>query len=397
MALCYVNYVLVCQAYITELKNEQYMYEYTLSHVSTPLRVLHYFSVTMAGLWSLQFLEFVIPPFCISEKLANIHIQMLSLVTSIYLIILVLITCILMELHARNYRIIHMICKPFAIILNKINITAVHRDAVIHAFATFILLSSSAVSHNVYSLLLINNVSRSTSAIPEKRNVLLIDPTIEWLSLKHILYLLIAMVPFVSLVLIPSLLLCVYPTRIYQYLSRFLSARKRLAITAFAEALHKCFKDGLNGTQDYRALAGWLIMVQPLYTLVVNIEHITTGYTMEFVGGLTLIFTSFVFSYARPCKLTIANLSFSYHFMIAGIITIVYHLWFHESDRSTGTETLEVTLIIVPTISHTFVLTWAVITLTYRVMKCCGCQFDAVKQHFHRKCDGYQVIPNIPA
>ena len=67
---------------------------------------------------------------------------------------------------------------------------------------------------------------------------------------------LIAVLVSFSISVIPSVLLCIYPTRVYRYLSRFLSARKRLAITAFAEALHSCFKDGLNGTRDYRALAG---------------------------------------------------------------------------------------------------------------------------------------------
>ena len=30
---------------------------------------------------------------------------------------------------------------------------------------------------------------------------------------------------------------------------------------AFAKALHNCFKDGLNDTRDYRALAGLLILL----------------------------------------------------------------------------------------------------------------------------------------
>ena len=46
------------------------------------------------------------------------------------------------------------------------------------------------------------------------------------------------------------------PNEAIPILSRFLSTRKQLAITAFAEALHSCFKDGLNGTHDYRAFAG---------------------------------------------------------------------------------------------------------------------------------------------
>ena len=241
--------------------------------------MLLYFSMALSGLWILQFLKFAIPPFCISEKLTNIHIHMLSLVTSIYPIVLVIITCILMELHARNYRIIHMVWKPFSIILDKINITTVTEDAVIHAFATFILLSVSTLTYTLSSIFTNNYVCRSTSAIPEK-HVLLFDPTIEWLSHKHLTYALIAMVLYIALVLLPALLLCLYPTRIYNnYLSHFLNARKRLAITAFVEALHNCFKDGLNGTRDYRALAGCLMVLQVTFTILISIvNNVITGY-----------------------------------------------------------------------------------------------------------------------
>ena len=192
-----------------------------------------------------------------------------------------------------------------------------------------------------------------------------------------------------------------YPTRIYNYLSHFLSARKRLAITAFVEALNNCFKDGLNGTRDYRALAGWVLVVQPVYGIVINIvKYVTIGYRMDFIGGLTLIFSSLVFSYARPCKLTITNLSFSYYFMIGGILNMVRHLWVYESDQSTGTETLEVTFIIILAISHILVLTWTVYTLIHRIVRHCGYQFDlvfAVNQCFHRMRSGYQEIPGLPA
>ena len=55
-------YMIFCQAYyITALKSaEQYINEYILSHVSTSLRVLHYFSMALSGLWSLSSLHFVL-------------------------------------------------------------------------------------------------------------------------------------------------------------------------------------------------------------------------------------------------------------------------------------------------------------------------------------------------
>jgi hypothetical protein len=259
-------YVLFCQIYIFALQTNLYVYEYILSHVSPPLQILFYSSLILSSSWILQFFTFAIPPFCISENLTSIHIELLSLVPAIYPTVLVIITCILMELHARNYRIIHMIWKPFGILLSKLKITTVTSDAVIQAFATFILLSASTLTYSMQTILKNASVYRSTDGMVHE-TVVYTDPTIICFSQKHILYILTAGVPYIFLVLIPSLLLCVYPTRIYRCLSQFLSARKRLAITAFAEALHNCFKDGLNGTRDYRALVGIVLLGGIIYYL----------------------------------------------------------------------------------------------------------------------------------
>ena len=216
--------------------------------------------------------------------------------------------------------------------------------------------------------------------------------------------------PLIFLVLIPSLLLCVYPTRIYRYLSRFVSARKRLAITAFAEALHVCFKDGLNGTRDYRALAGVLILggvvVSTIDSIIWKYMHMT--YSFDFISGLVLMSSSLIFSYMRPCKSTIANLSLSYHGMILGILCIIFHLWKH--DLSTGTETLMETFIILPIISHVLVFVWAMYTLFNRLMSHFGCQLNpldckvaltdlanSVKLYFQGMRGSYQILHDTAA
>ena len=400
-------YVFFCQIYIFTLQNDLYVYKYILSHVSSPLQVLFYSSLIVSNSWYLQFFIFVIPPFCISENLTSIHIELLSLVPAVYPLVLVIITCILMELHARNYRIIHMIWKPFGILFTILKITTVTSDAVIQAFATFILLSASALTYNVSVILRKSPVFQSTDGMVHE-TIVFSDPTIVWFSLKHILYILIAGVPYVSLVLIPSLLLCVYPTRIYRCLSQFLSDRKRLAITAFVEALNNCFKDGLNGTRDYRSLVGIVLLGGIIgYTICAIVSHVF-DVPPEVSSGGWFIFLLFLFSYLRPCKLTIANLSLSYHFMVAGLLSIALHLW--KYDMSTGTEPLEGAAIILPAISHVLMLIWAGYMFLKWIMSHCGYQFNtcdckaalsdlanAAKQYFHRGRGGYQVIPNIAA
>ena len=402
-------YVLFCQIYMLTLQNYLYVCKYILSNniISPSLHKLFYSSLILSSSWNLNFFNFVITQFCIGENLTSVHIELLSLVPAVYPIVLVIITCILMELHARNYRIIHMIWKPFGIFFSKLKITTVTSDAVIQAFATFIILSASTLTYNVSVILSKSHVFQSTDGMVHQ-TVVYSDPTIIWLSQKHLIHILTAVVPFISLVIIPSFLLCVYPTRIYKCLSCFLSARKQLAITTFAEAPHNCFKDGLNGTQDYRALigivlgGGGIVGFSIVYLLKETAGVVTSS---QIIMGCWFIFLSFLFSYLRPCKLTIANLSLSYHLMVAGLLSISLHLW--NRDNMTGTKPLELATIILPVISHILMLIWAGYTFVKWIMSHCGYQFNtcdckaalsdlanAAKQYFHRGRGGYQILPN---
>ena len=109
--------------------------------ISYPMCLQHIMFFLKAGLvlpsqlFTLDFL-FLLKPICISEAFTEIHVHTFYLLSAVYPVILVIITCILMELHARNCRIIHILWKPFSIILNKTKTTAVTGDAVIQAFAS---------------------------------------------------------------------------------------------------------------------------------------------------------------------------------------------------------------------------------------------------------------------
>ena len=377
------------------------MYVYIVSHVSAPLRALFQISLTLSAFWNLSFLKPVIPPFCISDKLTGIHTLLLSFVAVIYPILLITIICVLIELHARNYRLFHILWKPFKIIFSRTNITAVNSNAVIHAFATFVLVSSTA---NVYNLALMIKDTNVLTSIDGKvcSKRLYSDPTISYLSQEYLLYLSLPVVISILLVLVPSLLLCVYPTRVYTKLSQCVSARVRLAITAFAEALHCCFKDGLNGTRDYRASAGLVILLYPAGSLVTSALHMA-GYGWNIDTSCTFFFASLLLSQIRPCKSAVANFSFAYHFTVLGILTLAMHIWDHE--MSTRTESLELTFIILPLISHILVFIWVGYTVSHYVML--QCEYSPrheqvltrlrmiASQCFHRNRGGYQALPNM--
>ena len=259
-------------------------------------------------------------------------------------------------------------------------------------------LSSTTLVYNVGVLTFSTDIHSNNGVM------LFVDPTVLYFSSEHIHYLLIATVPCVCLVLVPAILLCVYPTKLYRRLARCLSARKQLAITAFAEALHGCFKDGLNGTQDYRALAGLMLTLPVIATW--NYTGVNFGYSQFCVSGYLFLILSLLISYVRPCKSTLANFSLSYHSLMMGVIPFGFHLW--ERDLSTGTRALELTLTVIPSISHALILLWMGYTLFHYMKMHFGCRcmcplnikctelLRTAKQSCCRKTrDGYQPLMNI--
>ena len=350
-----LGYFLFCQLYYEETTGiNRHVFDYIQTSSLKPLKVLFFISQTFTELWNLLFFKSLVPPFCISQHLSSIQLQILTLVPATYAILFFITMCLLVKLHGRNYRVARFLEKPFVFIGHKLKMGTISSDSIVRAFATCILLSTTTTAYNLLALTDTTAVYNMDGEITE--SVYNIDPEVLYFS-EIALPLMAVTIPCLFLVLVPALLLIIYPTRIYRRLSRCISARKQLAITAFAEALHGCFKDGLNGTTDYRALAGLIILILPLFaTLNTSPKHVVAGYSCLCFSGFVLLFLSFIISCVKPCKSRVANFSLGYHSMMAGVIKFGLHLWI--KDLSTDTKALELTLIIIPLISHILVTIW---------------------------------------
>ena len=143
--------------------------------------------------------------------------------------------------------------------------------------------------------------------------------------------------------------------------------KKQLAITTFAEALHNCFNDGLDGTRDYRSLAGLIILGLPIGCLITCITWLAAaGYHRHCTTGFLFFASSLVVAYVRPCKSTLANLSLSYHAFMFGVREFGVSYW---DDLSIGAKALELTFILIPLLSHTFAVSWAVYSISQYVRR----------------------------
>ena len=405
-----LGYFIFCQIYfVSDFHSTQIVFHFISNHASEHIKVLFNTSQTLSELWSLLFFKSLIPSFCISEKLSSVHIQLLTVVSAIYVVVLVITIWVLMDLHARNYKVIHFLWKPFSHFLTHLNIAIFGSNAIIYAFATFTFLTSTTLVINVSALTVHSTLyirSINPNVTDTNTQILYIDPSVVYYSHEHILYLVIAMVPCIFLVFIPALLLCVYPTRIYRRLSQLISTTQQLAITTFAEALHNCFKDGLNGTRDHRAFAGLIVLGFPVASLLSyiawKIVAPATGLYRDQISGYMLFAVSLIVSYVRPCKSTLANFSLSYHVFMLGVLLFGNYYWY--IGISFKTEALELTFIIIPLLSHIFVFFWVVyimcryvrINVLSHISLCHTITFLRASRLFFcwRNRNGYQELPD---
>ena len=236
-----------------------------------------------------------------------------------------------------------------------------NRHSVIHCFATFILMSIALVVFQTHSILSSRYIYDVTGQII--RRVLYSDPTIESFSSSHYPYLFSAVFRMFVLVLCPTLVLILYPTSLYKLLTRHISPRKQIATKIFAETFQECLKDGLSGTKDYRILPGLIILTYVVYIIVEGVtNHTHPG--GHFIFGLCYITLSLAVSLARPCKTAIANSSLSFHFTLIGVWCILLNGWIH--DLYIGTEALALSLVLLPLLSHLFMIVW----LLYKFAVC---------------------------
>ena len=339
-----VAYILFCQGFAVVMEYNQIVYDSILAGCPNNYQWLIQIMLIPLEACNLHLFKSIIPPFCFSEKLTGIDILLLSSLTSSYPIMLVVTTWLLMEYHSMNYQLIHKLWRLFRFILKKFHNQEISGKAVISAFASFIFLSSTTTMYAVYimteSVTIVSNTDESIYKVG-----LYFDPETGYKSQKHIIYLMLASIQCIVIVLFPTVLLVIYPTRVYKVLSQRLSTRKQLAITAFTEALNYNFKDGLNGTWDYRSLAGIFLSFLPFFCISSNLIHIAMNrdYNINICVFMTATLVSLLLGVLRPLKSPSGNFLFPFYFALFGIFALVQYLW--KISLHTDTETLKIVFI----------------------------------------------------
>ena len=258
----------------------------------------------LCGIWSLDFFRSVIPPFCVSSNIKTVHALALEYLVAFYPIFLILLTYVCIKLHDNNFRLVVWVWKPFhrhfVYLRRRWDSTA----SIINAFTTFLLLSFSKILFVSFTLLHYFHIYLN-QYLPEKC-VLYYDPTVECNTQEFITFMVIGLSVLAIFIGFPTSLLILYPTRLFR---RFISCcgfRRWHALHMFVESFQGQYKDGTNGTHDFRmASASFLILRILILALFLNHNRLPS-HTSELQGVLFVCASSF-HAITRPYKLNFMN------------------------------------------------------------------------------------------
>ena len=259
--------------------------------------------ITSYGILNLDFLRQVIPPFCVGKNVKNIHLLMLDYIAAFYPLCLVLITYAIIQLHDYKLRPLAWIWKPFHMCLRPFKRTLDVRASIIHTFATFLLLSYSKIVYVSFQLLHgthLYNVNREKVG----HLVFYFDPSVKFFSREHLAFAIPSMLIMLLFVVLPPLLLILYPTRVFRRCFGYCGVRKWHALRVFVETFQWCYKDGTEGTRDYRSLSGLYLVLRIIYCLETTIGTLAVGNgANSWIYSAVLFLTmSLFFALARPYK-----------------------------------------------------------------------------------------------
>ena len=257
-------------------------------------------SFTMYGIWNLDFFRTLIPPFCLPVN--TLQALAMDYAIAFYPMVLIVFTYALVELHARNVRIIIWVWKPFHRCLARFRRQWNMKTSLVEAFATFLLLSYIKLLNVSFTLLVptqlydINGDKMSTS-------YLFYDATVEMFGKDHLPYAILAISVLLVVVLLPLVVVLLYPLRTTQ---RCLNRCRlnSLALRTFTDAFQGSFKDGTNGTRDCRYFA---VVYQLPRMLGFVIYSLTPNGYFHFPFGLVLTVLAILIATIQPYKKSIYN------------------------------------------------------------------------------------------
>ena len=242
------------------------------------LQLIIYFAFCLYDIWNLDVFRPYLKKFCISGTISTLQLLAIGYVTAVFPLLLAIIAFILAWLDKRGGNPVSCLLRPIKNCYNYVkgkcqNTDSKFQQSILHALATFILLSYTKFTRVSFILLTSTPLLHDNGTSDSDR--LYYDGTITFGSPEHYPYLLCSVVVLLTFVAIPPLIL-IAPSIKYivckrlQHCNKVPSSSCCSCLSSWAEKLEEfrktfygCYKDGTNdGEIDCRWFAGWYFILR---------------------------------------------------------------------------------------------------------------------------------------
>ena len=326
-----------------------------LAYDSQPwFHVMQQILLTFYGIWNLDFFRSVIPPFCVSENITTLQAVALQYLPAFYPLLLIVVTYILIELHDRNVRVVVWMWRPFNRCLTPFrkSLKWDPKASIVSTFATFLTLAYTKliiVSGRLLAATKVTDIQGNSSYF------LLLAPTVPFFGNKHLPFAILAIAVLSTFIVLPLLLLLIYPTITFQKMLGCLQIRWP-ALHIFADVFQGCYKNRTDGTNDYRYFAAFYFIAR-IVLFVIYVIH-GSQVCKWTISAVVLIIESLLFALLHPYKKNWLNILDS---LILASLAFT-SLWMLYNSETAG-EWIQLTVFI-----EALPLMYFVVYVTYRLL-----------------------------
>ena len=302
--------------------------------------------LSLYGAWSLNFMQFLIYPFCLSEQLTTLQVVSLGYVSSVYPLLLCIVTYYLIQFHARGNWLLMKLWRPFQRCIIKSNKQTSTESSVIHTFGTFVLLSygnNLFVTKTLLRGYAVADLDAQTSRLTflPSRSV---DLGATYFGSTHAPYAVLGILGGFFTLVLPLVLTLIFPTRLFPKLISYCGLRKWHAIRMFMEVFSSSYKDGTGSKRDCRLFAAIYLFAQLIVANGLPLVQFST--LMQYFwlsSSVPYLLFAVVFAFIKPHRKWSHNLVDTGILLLISSLCILCHIAF---ETNVGEHTLRVVFLI---------------------------------------------------
>ena len=254
------------------------------------------FVFSLYGIWNLDFLRTALPSICLN--VSPLLLLALDYAIAFYPLVLIIVSYLLIELYARDFKPVVFMWKPFhKLCFSRLQKPLNLSSSMVNAFATFFLLSYVKILNTSFDLLIptkIYDINGTSIGF-----FLFYATSVDYFGQEHLPYGIIASFIFALFVLLPLLVMLLYPMRWFQKLLNFFHLRTHV-LHIFMDSFQGYYKDGTEpGTWDCRYFAATYLIVRLVLFIIYSF---TLNLYFFFMGLFLLVSVAILWIIAHPYK-----------------------------------------------------------------------------------------------